>query len=173
MPENDPPIGFDEILAVIVDFARGRAAIVEGQDLRGDPLRVEAVTDGVGAQRGDEDVGGTDGFVPIGCQRDVGESAQAGDGEPNQLGEYRFRDCVRFSLITGAGQNFATERGRPPRNGEEQRSRINAELRRGFGCGERFADWKPAIRQVGNLRYKSHAALNEMLRVGTPALLCR
>ena len=32
--------------------------------------------------------------------------------------------------------------------------RINAELRRVAGCGERSADWKSAIRQVGNLRYE-------------------
>ena len=31
--------------------------------------------------------------------------------------------------------------------------RVNAELRRGVGCGGRIADWKSAIQQVGNLRY--------------------
>jgi hypothetical protein len=39
----------------------------------------------------------------------------------------------------------------------ENCDRVNAELRRGPGYGECFADWKSAIRQVGNLRYKEAA----------------
>jgi hypothetical protein len=35
--------------------------------------------------------------------------------------------------------------------------RMNAELRRGTGGGERSADWKSAIQQVGNLRYDTEA----------------
>ena len=83
--ENDPPIGFDEVFAVIVDFAWGRAAIIEREDFCGDPLRIETITDRVGAKRGDEDVGGTDAFAPMEREGDVGEDAQASDREPNEL----------------------------------------------------------------------------------------
>ena len=34
---------------------------------------------------------------------------------------------------------------------------MNAELRLGAGCGGQVADWKSAIRQVGNLRYEGAA----------------
>ena len=39
------------------------------------------------------------------------------------------------------------------RAGAVQGGRVNAELRRDIGFGERSADWKSAIQQVGNLRY--------------------
>jgi len=85
MSKNDPTIGFDEVLAVVVDFAGSRAAIVECEDLCGDPLGVETIADGVGAKRGDEDVGGTDAFTAMECERDIGEGAEASDGEPNKF----------------------------------------------------------------------------------------
>jgi hypothetical protein len=85
MAKNNPAVGFDEVLAVIVDFARGRAAIVEGEDFRGDPFRIEAITDGVGAKRGDKDVGGTNAFAAMERKRDVGEGAEASNGEPNKF----------------------------------------------------------------------------------------
>ena len=83
MSEDDPLIRPDEISPVVVDFARSGAAIVEGEDLRGDPLRVETITDGVGAKRGDEDVGGIKFFTAMERERDVGEGAEASHREPN------------------------------------------------------------------------------------------
>jgi hypothetical protein len=85
MAKNDPAVGFDEVFAVIVDFAGSGAPIVEGEDLRGDPLRVETITDGIGAKRCDEDVSGTDAFAAMERKRDVGKGAEASDGEPNKF----------------------------------------------------------------------------------------
>jgi len=92
MSENDPAVGFDEVLAVVVDFTGSGAAIVQRKDFRGDPLRIEAITNGVGAKCGNEDVGRTDAFAAIEGEGDVGEDAEAGDSKPDELGEYRFRD---------------------------------------------------------------------------------
>jgi hypothetical protein len=85
MSENDPAVGFDEVLAVVVDFARSRAAVIEGQDFGRDPFRVKTITDGVGAERGDENIGGTNAFPSMERKRDVGEGTQASDREPNEL----------------------------------------------------------------------------------------
>ena len=40
-------------------------------------------------------------------------------------------------------------------------ARLKAELRRGVGCGECFADWKSAIRQTGSLRYNASRGLKD------------
>ena len=85
MTEDDPFICLHEVAAVIVDFAGSGAPIVEGEDLRGDPLRVETITDGIGAKRCDEDVSGTDAFAAMERKRDVGKGAEASDGEPNKF----------------------------------------------------------------------------------------
>ncbi len=58
MAEDDPFVGLHEVLAVLVDFAGRGAPVVEREHVGGDPFGIEAVADGVGAERGDEDEAG-------------------------------------------------------------------------------------------------------------------
>ena len=47
MAEHDPFVRPAEILAVIVNLARRRPAIIQRQHARGDPFGIKAITDGV------------------------------------------------------------------------------------------------------------------------------
>ena len=56
MAEYNPFVCFHEVLPVIVNFARRGAPVVEGKHAGGNPFGIEAEPDGVGAERGNEEV---------------------------------------------------------------------------------------------------------------------
>ena len=84
MAKNNPTIGFDEVLAVLVLLARRGTAVIEHEGAGRDPLGVEAVTDGVNAQCGDEEVGGIH-FLRtkmIQAPQEANQKTWTGDGPP-------------------------------------------------------------------------------------------
>ena len=83
MAEDNPFVGFHEVFAVIMYFARRGPTVVQREDPRSNPFRVEAKTDGVGAERGGEDVGGVDRLIPPDGEDAIGPCAQECDGQPN------------------------------------------------------------------------------------------
>src|SRR2546429_8347526 len=66
MPEDNPLVRLHEIFAIVVDFARRGASVVERENPGGDPLGIKAVADSVRAERGDENVNRVDRFAPAG-----------------------------------------------------------------------------------------------------------
>ena len=84
MAEDDPFVRLDEIPAVVVDHARRGAAVVERQHARGNPFGVKPVADGVGADRGDENIGGIDRLAPAKRQRGIRARAGQGEQEPEK-----------------------------------------------------------------------------------------
>ena len=84
MAEDDPLVRLDEILAVVVDFARRGAAVIEHQHARGNPFRVKPVADGVGAKRGDEDIGRIERLAAMEREHGVGAGAGQREREPKK-----------------------------------------------------------------------------------------
>jgi len=84
MAENDPFVCADEVAAVIVDFARGGAAVIEDEDAGGDPFGVEAVAYGVGAEGRKKNISRTDVLTPMQRQGGISIRAQAADQNPKQ-----------------------------------------------------------------------------------------
>ena len=82
--EDDPFVRPDEILAVVVDFARRGAAVVEHQHARGNPFGIKPVADGVGAERRDENIGGIDRLAPAKRQRGISRRAGQREQEPEK-----------------------------------------------------------------------------------------
>ena len=74
----------DEILAVVVDFARRGPAIIQRQNAGGDPFGMKPVANGIGAQRRRQQVGGIDRFPSLPGHRYVGAGTQYGHTQPAQ-----------------------------------------------------------------------------------------
>ena len=87
MAEDDPLVRLHVIPAVLVDLAGRGAAVVQREHAGGDPFRVKAVADGVGAKRGGEDVAGIERLGAAGREGEVRGGAGEGDGEPDEEGE--------------------------------------------------------------------------------------
>jgi len=92
MAEEDTPVGGLEVLVVLEPFGGCGPPRVDAQDLVGDPARVEAVGDRVGADRREDQPGGRDLLVA-----DEGDDAP-GDGATRatavQMAMVRARDFV-------------------------------------------------------------------------------
>jgi hypothetical protein len=97
--EHDPLVRLHEVLAVIMHLARRGAAVIEHEHASGDPFRVEAVADRVGAERREQNVDGIEMLAAMQGNRAVGERAEHGDCEPDE-GER--------TLFTGECVNLAT-----------------------------------------------------------------
>ena len=82
--EDDPFVRFDKIPAVIVDFARCGAAVVEREHVGGNPFGIKPVADGVGADRRDENIGGIDRLAPAKRQRGIGSRAGQCEQKPEK-----------------------------------------------------------------------------------------
>ena len=50
MTEDDPFVGLNEVLAVIMNFAGGGASSVNPKGVNREPFRIKAVADGIGAK---------------------------------------------------------------------------------------------------------------------------
>src|SRR5205814_805753 len=85
MAEDNPFVGLYEVLAVIVNFARRGAPVVEGEHAGGDPFGIEAVSDGVRAERGDEEVSRVDRLGATGGQDDISPRAEQRYGQPDDV----------------------------------------------------------------------------------------
>src|SRR2546427_149299 len=85
MPEDNPLVRLHEIFAIIVDFARRGASVVERENPGGDPLGIKAVADSVRAERGDEDVNRVDRFAPAGGQDGVSPRSEQRDHQPDEI----------------------------------------------------------------------------------------
>ena len=85
MAEDDPFVCLHEIPAVVVNFARRGAAIVQREDTRGDPFRIETETNGVGTEGGDEEVSRVQRFTPPGGEDEVSPRARHRDGQPEGI----------------------------------------------------------------------------------------
>ena len=82
--EHDPAVGRHEVAAVVEALGRRGARGVEDQHLGRDEGAVEAVADGIDADRRDDEPEAVDGLAAV--QRDAADSASAdgGDEAPNQ-----------------------------------------------------------------------------------------
>ena len=90
MAEDDPFVRLYKILAVVVNLARRGAAVVERQHARGNPFGVKPVADGIGADRGDENIGGINRFAPAKRQRGIRGRASQGEQEPENWSQNLF-----------------------------------------------------------------------------------
>src|SRR2546422_2581452 len=68
MAEYNPLVCLHEVLAIIVNFARRRAPVIEGEHAGGNPFGIKTEPDGVGTERGDEEVSGVDRLAAPGGQ---------------------------------------------------------------------------------------------------------
>lgn len=73
--ENDPGVCFDEVAAVLVDFARGGAAVVHGEGGGLDPFGVKTIADCVGTESGGQDITGVEAFAPVKGDGGVGSGS--------------------------------------------------------------------------------------------------
>src|SRR5687768_975305 len=94
MTKYDPLVRLYEILPIFVDLAWSGAAIIESQDPRGDPLRVEAISDRVGAQRRHQNINAVYRLIALGGQDDVSERPGEGNGDPYEEGDGFFHGDV-------------------------------------------------------------------------------
>src|SRR6266699_483044 len=87
MAENDPLVCFHEVLPVIVNFARCRAPVIEGQHTGGNPFGIKAEPDGVGTERGDEEESRVDRLTAPGSQDEVGPRTEQRYRQPDDAFE--------------------------------------------------------------------------------------
>src|SRR6266853_1276121 len=87
MAEDDPLVRLAEILAVLVDLARCRAAVIEREHARRDPLRIKAEAERVSAKRRDDDEAGIHRLIALCRDRPVTECAERRDAEPEEGGK--------------------------------------------------------------------------------------
>ena len=111
--EDDPPVCWHEVAAVVEPHRRSRPRRVEGKDVGRDELAVEAIRDRVDAEGGDEEPGGADLLPPR--EGDGGKAAGAGEGDggPGQ-GRTEAGHAERFFSRWRRGEC-------PPRAGPGQR----------------------------------------------------
>src|SRR6266516_3844320 len=83
MAENNPLVCFHEVLPVIVDFAWRGAPVIEGEHAGGNPFGIKSETDGVGTERGDEEVSGVDRLAAPGGQDEISPRAEQPYGQPD------------------------------------------------------------------------------------------
>ena len=81
MAEHDPSMGRNKIPAIVEAYGRRRAAVIDTQHTRGDPGAVEAIADGVDADRSDHDPHRIDRFAAM--QSKAGDCKGAGQGNEN------------------------------------------------------------------------------------------
>src|SRR2546425_11001963 len=83
MAENDPLVCFHEVLPVIVNFARRGAPVIEREHAGGNPFGIKAESDGVGAERGGEEVSGVDRLAAPRGQDEISPRAEQPYGQPD------------------------------------------------------------------------------------------
>src|SRR5437867_5213394 len=99
MAEYNPLVYFHEVLPVIVNFARRGAPVIKGQHAGGNPFGIKAEPNGVGAERGDEEVGRVDWLAAPGSQDEVSPSTKQRYGQP----DYRFDGLVHHARFPREG----------------------------------------------------------------------
>src|SRR5439155_16602823 len=99
MAENNPLVCFHEVLPVIVDFAWCCAPVIEGEHAGGNPFGIKAEPDGVGTERGDEEVSGVDRLAASGGQDDVSPGAEQRYRQPDNA----FDKLVHYALVLRNG----------------------------------------------------------------------
>jgi len=95
MAEDNPFVCFHEVLPVIVNFARRGAPVVEGEHAGGNPFGIEAEPDGVGAERGDEEVSRVDRLAASSGQDDISPRPEQRYGQPDDV----FNGLVHHTLF--------------------------------------------------------------------------
>ena len=122
--KDDPAIRRHEVPTVAEPLGGRGARIVEREDPRGDERAVEAVADGVRADRGDEQPGSAD--VLAATQREDGE--RAGAGERDEQPAERGQDARDRQPGGDGGRHAANLRAEP--------ERVNT-AERGVACARR------------------------------------
>ena len=98
MAEQEPLVVGQEIPAVVEALGRGRSGRVDDQDLGGNERAIEAVSDGVNAERGDDEPAAVDGFAPTEGDAPDRTRPQHRDGAPQQpLGQCGRSPCVAWA----------------------------------------------------------------------------
>jgi hypothetical protein len=100
MPKDDPLVCLHEILPVLVNLARRRAAIVECEHPRGNPLGIKPVADRVSAKRCGEDEDGVEPLAAMQREGGISTGAEQRDGEPDETGRRGVSQEV-FSTFNG------------------------------------------------------------------------
>ena len=84
MAEQNEFVGLHEVAAVVVNLGGRGAQIVEHQHLGRDPLGIEANTNGIGAQGGDDQPRGIERLVPAQCDDRIGGCPKKRNQKPEQ-----------------------------------------------------------------------------------------
>ena len=90
--EDDPPIGWAVVAAILEPQCRRPPCRIEREHLRGDELRVEAIGDRIGADGGREQPDGADRLATRQREPGDGTGAEGGDGHRDECAEQAGHD---------------------------------------------------------------------------------
>src|SRR5262249_3023332 len=96
MSEDNPLVGLDEVLSIIMHFARSSTSIIELQHAASNPLGIKAKSDRIRAQRRQQKISRTDLLASAQSQNGVSARAQQGHPAPKEVPQQVFHLRTRL-----------------------------------------------------------------------------